>query len=180
MSSNTHTPGNTTPASEYKETDLLGRPQQSASVPAMEKGYGQYGQYGQYGSESKRSCIPASKNKRRLLFFGVPIALVIIAGIVVGAVVGTSKSNQKSSGSSGKGSDGNGSDSDGTAVVAASNGTSGSNITMSNGKSFTYINDFGGSWAVNPSDPYSVSGQAQSWSPSLLEEWKWGEDIIRG
>ncbi|EIW66983.1 hypothetical protein TREMEDRAFT_40623 [Tremella mesenterica DSM 1558] len=51
---------------------------------------------------------------------------------------------------------------------------------MEDGTEFVYINWMGGNWAVDPEKPYTVSGRAQDWSPSLLEDWKWGQNIVRG
>lgn len=67
--------------------------------------------------------------------------------------------------------------------LAAQSGTDGSTVTTYiNGTktTFTYRNQFGGSWAVDPMNPYNASGRAQSWVPSLTEEWVWGRDTIRG
>ncbi|WVQ73642.1 hypothetical protein IAR50_003222 [Cryptococcus sp. DSM 104548] len=144
--------------------------------------------------KQKRSCIPTSPTKRRLLFFGVPLFLVIVAAVVVGAVVGTQKNKSNSAASSGSSDSAeSGSDSGGSgassgsssqdtwnAYVQTGNGGDGSTVTTDLGAEFTYTNAFGGTWSQNPYDPYSVSGQAQSWSPSLLEDWKWGEHVVRG
>ncbi|ORX38968.1 glycoside hydrolase superfamily [Kockovaella imperatae] len=51
---------------------------------------------------------------------------------------------------------------------------------MDDGTTFIYTNPFNGSWAVDPANPYNVSGQAQSWTPKLTEEWVWGQDTIKG
>lgn len=52
-------------------------------------------------------------------------------------------------------------------------GTSGSVITMENGQSFTYINEFGGSWA---SAPFDDSAKANSWTPALNQPWDFTND----
>jgi glucan 1,3-beta-glucosidase len=60
-------------------------------------------------------------------------------------------------------------------------GKSGSIITMEDGTSFTYINNFGGDWAADPKNPFAVGGKAQSWSKRVgTEDWVWGTDIARG
>jgi len=126
-----------------------------------------------------RGCVPTDPTKRRWLFFGVPIGLVIIAAIAVGAAVGVSKSNQNrtagsSTASEGTGANGansthtNGTDgttgqsSGGAASVQVNFGTKGegadgSAVDMADGGSFTYSNAFGGTWAVDPDNPYGVS-----------------------
>lgn len=117
--------------------------------------------------KSNRGCVPANPTKRRWLFFGLPIALVIIAGIAIGTAVGVSKSNQNATGGSdsSKGS-GNGSNGNRTAVGGTNvssnwgvkgSGEHGSTVVMQEGGSFVYTNEFGGSWSVDPYDPYSVS-----------------------
>ncbi len=67
--------------------------------------------------------------------------------------------------------------------LSPQSGTSGSTVTTYvNGTkaTFTYTNNFGGSWAIDPLNPWNVSGQAQSWVPKITEEWVWGKDTIRG
>ncbi|KAK8843498.1 hypothetical protein IAR55_007158 [Kwoniella newhampshirensis] len=147
-----------------------------------------------YGG-SKRTCIPTNPTKRRWLFFGVPIGLVVIAAVAVGVVVGTQhKSSSSSSSGSGSGAAGgtsSGATKNGTGkgqttttafnpFITTGSGKNGTTVTTDLGVNFTYINGFGGSWAQDPYNPYHVSGRAQSWSPSLLEDWVWGQHIVRG
>jgi hypothetical protein len=64
---------------------------------------------------------------------------------------------------------------------SGTSGKSGSLVTMADGSTFTYNNNFGGDWAADPSKPFASGGKAQDWSPRIgSEEWKWGEHIIRG
>ena len=122
--------------------------------------------------DKPRGCVPSTKNGRRWLFWGVPIGLVLVAGVAVGVAVGVSKSNQTAStGSSSSGGtaggNGNGTGSgNGTNVGGANvssgwgvkgSGVNGSTVAMAAGGSFVYINEFGGSWNVDPSNPYNVS-----------------------
>ncbi|KAF8228078.1 glycoside hydrolase [Tricholoma matsutake] len=59
-------------------------------------------------------------------------------------------------------------------------GKSGSRITLEDGTSFTYTNNFGGDWAADPKTPFAVGGKAQSWSKRIgTEDWIWGTDIAR-
>ena len=184
--------------------------------PSTANGYGRNG-YSDTEYKPSRSCVPASKTKRRWLFWGLPIGLVIIAAIAVGAAVGASKSKQGNTSSApgqtsgGNGKTGSSAKPSATGATTVANdfgvkgsGSDGSTVEKAEGGSFTYSNSFGGTWAVDPYNPYTVSwgrsptqrcflstipradadlqvsGRAQEWSPSLLEEWQWGKDTIRG
>ncbi|WRT68809.1 uncharacterized protein IL334_005789 [Kwoniella shivajii] len=137
-----------------------------------------------------RTCIPTNPTKRKWLFIGLPVVLVVIAGVAIGVVVATQKKPSSSSSSGGTKST-SGTTSGGTSktggtsqawnqYVTPSSGGDSDTVTTDLGVQFKYVNKFGGHWAQNPYDPYSVSGKAQSWSPSLLEEWVWGTHIARG
>nr|XP_019009605.1 exo-beta-1,3-glucanase [Kwoniella pini CBS 10737]OCF48386.1 exo-beta-1,3-glucanase [Kwoniella pini CBS 10737] len=130
-----------------------------------------------------RTCIPTNPTKRKLCFFGIPLLLVIIAGIVIGVVIATQhkpSSGSKSSSNGTKTNNGNGGQTTWNQYVEPSSGGDGDIVTTDLGVQFQYQNKFGGHWAQNPYDPYSVSGKAQSWSPTLNEEWIWGTHIARG
>lgn len=125
--------------------------------------------------KAPRGCVPANKTKRRWLFFGVPIGLVIVAAIAIGAAVGASKSKQDSTVAPAGAANGTSTTRRSTrtstsakasatsaAPVAnnfgvAGSGADGSTVEMAEGGSFTYSNSFGGTWAVDPANPYSVS-----------------------
>jgi glucan 1,3-beta-glucosidase len=158
--------------------------------------------------------MPTDPKKRRWVFIGIPVALVVIAAIAVGVVVGVDQANKakarSETGASGsgttKGGGGGASTDTGTPgqddtasnpYLMAGTGQAGSTVTTDLGAEFVYSNDFGGSWAQNPEDPYSVSllviacccqpltviqvsGRAQDYTPSLTEEWVWGKDHARG
>lgn len=133
-------------------------------------------------SSSRRTCLPSDPKKRRWVLWGIPIAVIIIAGIAVGVAVGVSQGNKSTLGSgtsSGSGagtggSPGGGGGSTGTGSgdspaqdnpasnpnIETGSGGSGSTVTTDLGVQFTYSNDFGGSWSQNPDDPYSVSRDA--------------------
>lgn len=71
----------------------------------------------------------------------------------------------------------------GAMSMAVQSGTSGSTIaTYVNGSAveITYVNDFGGYYYYDPTNPFEKGGKAQSWSPAIEEEWVWGRDIVRG
>lgn len=133
-----------------------------------------------FDPKPRRSCIPSDPKKRRWVFWGIPIAIILIAGVAVGVAVGVTKSNKPTTGagtgsgagnggSTGGGSDtgsGTGTGSGGNAAqdnpadnpfLVTSSGEGGSTVTTDLGAQFTYTNDFGGSWSQNPDDPYSVS-----------------------
>jgi len=59
-------------------------------------------------------------------------------------------------------------------------GGDGSTVTKDDGTTFTYNNKFGGFWVFDPANPFNNSARAQSWSPPLSQEWKYGTDVIRG
>ena len=64
---------------------------------------------------------------------------------------------------------------------SSTSGKSGSVLTFEDGTKYTYHNDFGGDWAMDPKNPFGNGGKAQSWSPRVgSEEWQWGKDIVRG
>nr|XP_031862199.1 uncharacterized protein CI109_002161 [Kwoniella shandongensis]KAA5529271.1 hypothetical protein CI109_002161 [Kwoniella shandongensis] len=181
------------PSSGYLAPTLHPHGARGRSSPIREGNEkGSRGGYG--GQRNKRTCIPTNPTKRRWLFFGVPIGLVVIAAVVVGVIVGTQhKSSSNSSGSSStsgaskngtKTGTGNGKGGQTTEsfnpFITTGSGKDGSIVTTDLGLNFTYTNAFGGSWAQDPYNPYHVSGRAQSWSPSLLEDWVWGQHIVRG
>ena len=124
------------------------------------------GGYSDANYKGPRTCIPSNPTKRRWLFWGVPIGLVIIAGIAIGAAVAVSKSNQdKTKAPSPTASSTGSTNSTGGATTdvpdnnfdVKGSGSDGSAVQMADGGSFTYSNSFGGTWAVDPYDPYSVS-----------------------
>jgi glucan 1,3-beta-glucosidase len=71
----------------------------------------------------------------------------------------------------------------GASSMAVQSGTSGSTVSSYvNGSavSFTYVNEFGGYYYYDPTNPFVKGGKAQSWSPAIEEEWVWGRDLVRG
>jgi hypothetical protein len=121
-----------------------------------------------------RSCMPTDRKRRRWLFIGVPVALVIIAAIIVGVLIGIDQNNKPKSGSGSSAGSGGGTTGDGNGTptdtgttglddtssnpyLTAGTGKSGSTVTTDLGVQFDYVNNFGGEWAQNPENPYSVS-----------------------
>ncbi|KAG2009614.1 exo-beta-1,3-glucanase, variant 4 [Coprinopsis cinerea AmutBmut pab1-1] len=117
---------------------------------------------------------PMKKGVKISIAVAVLIAVITIAiAVPLAVTVGKSKNGTSSSGGgAGGGSSGGGS---------ATSGKSGSLVTMEDGSTFTYVNEFGGDWAADPARPFGSGGKAQEWSPRVgVEEWKWGEHVIRG
>lgn len=113
------------------------------------------------------------RRRKILILLAITLVIIVIAVAVPVAVVtghhSGSSSQATSSGSAGSGSKG------------ATSGTSGSLITMDDGSTFMYANNFGGDWAADPTNPFLAGGKAQSWSPRVgAEEWVWGQDVARG
>lgn len=127
-------------------------------------------------SSAGKTGFFANKRKRNWIIAAVILLIAIIVAAVVGGVVAarnsssfSSSSNSGIGSSNSDGGNGNsGSNSKDAIENSALTGTNGSTITMENGQSFTYINNFGGHWV---STPFDDSAKAQSWSPALNETW---------
>ena len=147
---------------------------EGADTPANEIGAMGY-------SDTPRDYGDAEADKRakrrKWLFIGIPAVLVIAAAIAVGVYFGTRKNGSSSNGDGGTGSSGsgaggssgggagsgtgtgaggNGANADLSQFGVKSSGTDGSTVTTDTGATFTYNNPFGGSWAQDPYNPYSV------------------------
>lgn len=128
------------------------------------------------------------KKKKRIIWIAI-IATILVLG-AVGAIVGVllgkknTSSDTKSTGSNGGSGTGGGTGggTSGTGGGSSStSGTSGSRITMDDGTTFEYTNNFGGDWAADPMQPFATGGKAQSWSPRVgKEQWAWGTDFVKG
>ncbi|KAI0628401.1 glycoside hydrolase [Trametes polyzona] len=64
--------------------------------------------------------------------------------------------------------------------TAVTTGGDGSTVTMEDGTTFTYKNQFGGYWVNDPENPFDNSARPNSWTPALNETWNWGTDRIYG
>jgi len=119
---------------------------------------------------------PQRKSGRKRIIVIAGIVIIIIAAAVAIPMALLHKS-KKGSGSSSSSSGSSGS----PKFNGATSGTSGSVVKTDNGSTFTYVNNFGGEWASDPTQPFGNGGKAQSWSPRIGgEEWVWGTDIARG
>lgn len=65
-------------------------------------------------------------------------------------------------------------------VQSGNSGSSVSSYVNGTAATFTYVNDFGGYYYYDPTNPFAKGGKAQSWSPAIEEEWVWGRHIVRG
>lgn len=128
--------------------------------------------YSDASYKAPRGCVPTNPHKRRLLFFGLPIGLILVAAIAIGAAVSASQDKQNkttaggSSRTTSQGTQTTTSAGSTTTTAAPTNnfgvagsGADGSMVQMADGGNFTYYNSFGGTWAVDPADPYSVSNR---------------------
>ncbi|KAJ2917012.1 hypothetical protein MD484_g3422, partial [Candolleomyces efflorescens] len=127
------------------------------------------------------TAAAGSKMKRgKLLKIVLAVAAIvaIAVAIALALVFTVGKKNSSSSGAAGASTT---TGPNGGVGQSGTSGKSGSLVTMEDGSTFTYNNNFGGDWAAEPSKPFASGGKAQSWSPRIgSEEWKWGEHTIRG
>lgn len=165
---------------QYPSNHFLASEHTSRTREKYLEASGQRGATGFEPRQKGRSCVPTDPKKRKWMFWGIPIAIILIAGIAVGVAVGVSQSKKTSSGSGatagagtgstggtsgGGGGTGTGTETgespavDDTAsnpFLTTSSGNGGSTVTTDLGAQFTFQNDFGGSWSQNAEDPYSV------------------------
>ncbi|KAJ7643673.1 exo-beta-1,3-glucanase [Roridomyces roridus] len=121
---------------------------------------------------TRRAPPKKSRRKKILIISLCLLAAVICAVAIPVALSGSKKKSSSSTQSASKNASGK---------TGPTTGTSGSLITMADGTTFTYTNDFDGDWAEDPTNPFSMGGKAQSWSPRVgSEEWVWGTDVARG
>jgi len=123
--------------------------------------------------------------RRRLTLIIVVILLIVLAaaGAALGVVLSkrTVGSAAKSGGTSSSVTGPAVSPTPTSGTVGATSGKSGSIVIFEDGTKYTYKNDFGGDWALDPRDPFAPGGKAQSWSPRVgADQWTWGKDIVRG
>ena len=106
--------------------------------------------------------------------------VIVVAAVVAGVAVSLTKKKGSGSASSGSGS-GSSSGGSGSGSSSSTAGKTGSKVTMEDGSTFVYTNDFGGDWAMDPKLPFAAGGQAQSWTPRVgKDDWVWGKDVVKG
>lgn len=122
---------------------------------------------------------PRAKSHRRALLLIVLAALIIIIVAIVVPIYFTvikPKTNPGSRAVSSSPTQTAGSATPSQTVT----GGDGSIITMEDGTTFTYKNQFGGYWYFDENDPFNNGAQAQSWTPALNQTFNYGIDKIRG
>lgn len=123
-----------------------------------------------------------AKKKRWGLYLGILAIVVIIAAAVLIPVyifvIKPHSSTSSTTGSAAATATATGSAADN--VRAAITGGTGSTVTMDDGTTFTYTNNFGGYWYWDETDPFNNGAKAQSWTPALNETFNYGVDKIRG
>lgn len=141
---------------------------------------------------------PAGGKSRKKLWIGLAAAFVILAGLGVGLGVGLTQRNRNTT-NAGNASAGQGQEivengSTRTTTPSATStsaqasatptqptfGLQGSTILLANGTNVTYDNPYGGRWVWDPENPFNNTAQAQSYTPALNEQWKWGQDKVHG
>lgn len=167
----------------YRDDPSTPSPEEDSGVPMAQVGSNRY-------LSEKRSTYAAPgplKSKRNLFIIGgIVVAVIIVIAVAVPVAINAKKSssnlsssgsgNSSSSSDSGSGSGSSPSSTKSTVVT----GGDGSTVTMDDGTTFTYSNQFGGTWYFDENDPFNNAARAQSWSPALNETFNWGVDKIRG
>ncbi|KAF8969936.1 exo-beta-1,3-glucanase [Flammula alnicola] len=142
--------------------------------------------------EEKRAAYapPKAKSRRKIMVIAVIVCiiLVILAVIIPVYIFVVKPSNHKESSNNSLSSSDHTAHTTSTSAAsapapsskAAVTGGDGTLITMEDGTTFTYKNQFGGYWYWDENDPFNNGAQAQSWNPALNETFNYGVDKIRG
>lgn len=165
--------GNTAPYGEKYSDGIDDGPPE-----AMLASHGRGGRRGRgYRDASNAGSKQSFFQRYKKWIIGIIILLLaIIIAAVIGGIVASrnssSNNNKSSSGISSNdnsgGGKGSGSNSKEAIENSALSGGNNTKITMENGNTFTYINNFGGNWV---STPFDDSARPQSWTPRLNESW---------
>jgi glucan 1,3-beta-glucosidase len=122
---------------------------------------------------------PPTKSHRRALLLVVLAALIIVIVAVIIPIYFTIIKPKTNPGSRAVSTSPTESASSSTPSQTVTGGA-GSLITMEDGTTFTYNNQFGGYWYFDENDPFNNGARAQSWTPALNETFNYGIDKIRG
>jgi glucan 1,3-beta-glucosidase len=133
-------------------------------------------------------AAPRERSKKRLvlIFVAISVVLLIIAAVVLPLYFAVIRPKQEKDLSQDNDSSNknNGNNTNHKPDKTNSNlitwGADGSEVEMEDGTKFTYKNKFGGYWVFDPANPTNNSARAQSYTPALGEEFKYGVDRIRG
>jgi glucan 1,3-beta-glucosidase len=129
---------------------------------------------------STQAALKRKTRRKKLIIIGFVVVAIIAATAAVVLALTLGKKHSSSS-SSGSGSSSSGGGSGGGSSSSSTSGKSGSRITMEDGTTFTYTNNFGGDWAYDPKNPFAAGGLSQSWSKRVgSQDWVWGSDYVRG
>ena len=138
-------------------------------------------------------AAPRDQSKKRLVLIVVAVIVILLIAAAVGlplyfavlrpkSLASDGSSNNSTNSNSGN-NDNNTNENNGnnkTNHNLITWGNDGSTVQMEDGTKFTYSNKFGGYWVSDPANPTNNSARAQSFSPALNEEFKYGVDRIRG
>lgn len=137
-------------------------------------------------NEKRALYANAGRSRRkRWITLGSLALILVVAAIAVGIFFAVAKphgNNSKddtTSSSSPNPQGGDSSDNSGKKALVITGGN-GSTITTEDGSTFTYINNFAGTWYADPQNPFANRAQAQSYTPPLNTSWQWGVDKIYG
>ena len=133
--------------------------------------------------EKKRAAYtpPKTKSKRQIMIAAIIVAIVLlILAVAIPVYFFVIKPSNRESSSTPSQSAHPSTASAPTPSHVAVTGGDGSLITMEGGTTFTYKNQFGGTWYWDDNDPFNNGARPQSWSPALNETFRYGIDKIRG
>ena len=132
---------------------------------------------------------PREQNKKRLTLIIVAVVVLLLIAAAIGlplyfAVIRpktlAASNNNNHNSSNNDSSENTGNDNNVKPHNLITWGPDGSSVEMEDGTKFTYNNKFGGYWVFDPANPTNNSARAQSFSPPLDQEFKYGVDQIRG
>ena len=136
-------------------------------------------------------AAPREQSKKRLTLIIVVIIVLLLIAAAIGLPLYFAVIRPKTLAASNNNSHSNSNSDDGSTNTTTNNdhdknnnlitwGNDGTLVEMEDGSNFTYSNKFGGYWVFDPANPANNSARAQSFSPALDEEFKYGVDRIRG
>ncbi|EJD53290.1 glycoside hydrolase [Auricularia subglabra TFB-10046 SS5] len=129
-------------------------------------------------SRGNMYASPSGGKSKKRLIFGIVAAVIVVAAIGVCVYIFIIKPKSDDNDSEG------GTSKPGKGTTPPKNlirtGGDGSTVTMGDGTTFTYRNQFGGFWVDDPDNPFNDTAQAQSYTPPLNQPWVYGTNRIRG
>ena len=115
------------------------------------------------------------------IIVGALILVVVAAAVGVAIALTRKKGSSPSSGNGGSSGGGSNGGKGGSGSSSSTTGITGSRVTMDDGSTFIYTNNFGGDWVFDPKNPFGPGGQAQNWTPRVgQDDWVWGQDVVKG